>query len=424
MTVDLFTAPAELIDEDSVRRFVADAIAASWQAESRVVEFKRERNSSNVVKTVAAMSNTDGGLIFVGVDEATPDDPVIGVPASEIDSIVGQLRTHLPSVPVETISVRLTDSPGDVVVLLRIDADRVDVPVALDGRVLVRVPGANVGARREEIVSLVQRNAHTSLDAGFGQIPPDVANTRMWDDSEPGPAEVRIHATFVLPRYAPIRAWLGTPLIDALGATLESSPVPNRLRSQWIRSHEAHAAGWQVVESGALRVRHRSEPSPSVHRGRPVFAGSALLTLAGRRLDTVVATRVSPRGDDPGLILGDVSALHDVMLGTLVAGVAVGRSASASLGVEFGVPPPTLTSWIGGSIGLDSVALPASWLRYGERRSRSEWRTEEAQAASLSPTDLDVIVRQWLLPLLYELGTIGFEDDIHDLELPNWARTD
>lgn len=421
VTVDLFTVPAELIDDDSVRKFVADAIATSLHAESRVVEFKRERSGLNVVRTVAAMANTDGGLVFVGVDEANPDSPIVGVPAAEVDSIVGQLRAHIPTAMPEVIPVRLTDSPTNVVVVLRIDVDRVDVPVVLDGRILLRVPGSNVGARRDEIVSLVQRDASTSLSAGYGQLSPDVGNIRMWDDSEPTPAEIRVHARFVLPRHATTRAWLGTPLIEGLRAVLEDGPVPSRLRTQWVRSHEWTPAGWQVVETGALRVRLRSEPNPSVHRGRPVFSGSAILTLAGRRLDTLVSTRTTPRDDDADLVLGDVSALHEVVLGGLVAVVAAGRSAMQGLGVDFGAPLPALTGWLGGSIGLASLELTQSWLRYGERASRSDWRTSETQPAGLSVEDLDVVARQWLVPLLFELGVAGFEDDVDGLELPNWA---
>lgn len=290
MPADLFTCPADAVDEALVHRFVIAAISSHVQAEGTLVEFKKQNDGGNVVRAVAAMSNTDGGLVFVGVDEKA-HDPIVGITSGQADSIVQQLRALLPDAAPEVIPVALADLPGRLVMILRVDADRVDHPVVFDGRVLVRVPGHTVGARRSEIIALAQRGVSHNADGSAG-LRLDVARLPMWEEAERPPAEVRVHARFVLPRHASGRQYLGTPGLHAALDALESAPVPRHLRSEHLRHHELRPSGWSQIEVAAVRARFRSERNPSGHRGRSAFQASAFMALANRHLDVVLALAI------------------------------------------------------------------------------------------------------------------------------------
>jgi Putative DNA-binding domain len=68
-TGDLYTAPASEVDYQLVRAFVLSAEEADRFSESLTFEAKEKRDRSNVAEAVAALSNTDGGVILVGVKD-------------------------------------------------------------------------------------------------------------------------------------------------------------------------------------------------------------------------------------------------------------------------------------------------------------------------------------------------------------------
>ena len=114
----------------------------------------------------------------------------------------------------EVIPVAVTSKPGTVVLVLRVDRDRIDTPVVLEGRVLIRIPGATVGASRDEILSLVNSNpsAYTGWPTGPGV---DVGNLNLETESDEQPLQVRVHSRLWLPRYVVGREWLGTTALHA-----------------------------------------------------------------------------------------------------------------------------------------------------------------------------------------------------------------
>ena len=356
-----------------MRGFVVDAIAARLQAESLVVEFKQKAEGSNVVEAVAALANSNGGLIFVGVAEGEVD-PFVGITAKQVDSIVQQLRSLLPDAMPEVVPVALADKSGRALLVLRVDADAVEHPVVLNGKVWVRVPGHSVGARREEILSLFNRAATNPLSGSYAGMPVEVTRLNMWDDSAPVSAEVRVHATFRLPRSIAGREWLGTPAIRAAEDALEAGPVPWKLLSAHLREQEFHASGWQKVEVAAVRARFRSEANPSVHRGRPRMIGSTLLSLAGRTLDVVVSTAIAQREDGHSELLGDARSLRELLLGGAVSAVVVGRACAEAMDAPKPLAPPMLSAWIGGDPGLQSIKLDQDWVAATKTSSRTEWR--------------------------------------------------
>ena len=85
----LYSAPRADIGYDLVRRFVLDAEAADLFTESLTFEAKEKRSGNNVAEAVAALSNTDGGIVLVGVKDsgATAEARIVGVRQPEHDGL-------------------------------------------------------------------------------------------------------------------------------------------------------------------------------------------------------------------------------------------------------------------------------------------------------------------------------------------------
>ena len=420
MPADLFTCPADAVDEVLVRGFVTVGISSHVQAEGLLVEFKKQNDGGNVIYAVAAMANTDGGLVFVGVDEKA-QDPIVGITTAQADAIVQQLRALLPDAMPEVISVALSDLDGRLVMILRVDPDRVDHPVVVNGRVLIRMPGHTIGARRSEILALAQRSV-SHMATGYAGFPVDVARLPMWEEEERPPAEVRVHARFVLPRRAYGRQYLGTPALHAALAALESGPIPRHLRSEHLRHPELRPSGWRQIEVAALRGRFRSELNPPGHRGPSAFQASAFLALASRQLDVVLSIAIlDGTGDYPAQI-GDVEAGREFLLAGVVSAVATGVSCAEGMGAGEPMASPRLTAWIGGESGVGTMRVDLQWPQVEKQASLTEWRFNEMQPAPNDIRSFDEVVRLWLVPLVFELGSMGFEERLAELPLPNWAR--
>lgn len=86
------------------------------------------------------------------------------------------------------------------------------------------------------------------------------------------------------------------------------------------------------------------------------------------------------------------------------------------------MPPPELSAWIGGDSGVGTIRVGHQWPQVEKKVSLTEWRFNEMQPASNDIRSLDPIVKLWLVPLVFELGSMGFEERLAELPLPNWAR--
>lgn len=412
---DVFTAPAAELSEPVVRTFVSEAIAARLQAESLVLEFKRQNNEKNVVLAVAAMSNTDGGLVIVGVDEKALSDPFVGIRPSDVDSIVQQLRALVPGSMAEVIPVALGDKPERVLLILRVDADRVDRPVVVDGRVMKRVPGHSVGARRDEILAFTtaQRNQLGSV----GTVPLDPGRMRTWADNASA-QELRVVAQHLLPRHVGSLRYLGSPAMEAAQEALERGPVPRLIGAQHLRVHELGEAYWMRDESTALSARFSCGARRQQVRGVPRFEGLALVRLNGRLLDTLVAVRPLPNADDAHRL--SIDELADMTLAASVAAVSSGLAIASSIGAGHPVGPPSLEGWINGPVGAEALQLGRRW--EASRPDLHEYRLLRSRPHDASVASLHAAVVEWLTSLMLDLGAIDIENDLAALELPKWAR--
>jgi hypothetical protein len=66
---DLYSAPTSEVDYELVKAFVLSAEEADLFSESLTFEAKEKRDRNNVADAVAALSNTDGGVVLVGVKD-------------------------------------------------------------------------------------------------------------------------------------------------------------------------------------------------------------------------------------------------------------------------------------------------------------------------------------------------------------------
>lgn len=158
LTWTLYTAPADAIDADMLRAFLDQQRRDRGFMESMTLELKRERHRDNVVKAVAALANTGGGIVLLGVDEDAPDfDKAPGVPPDSVTAVLEQCTSTLtPAFAPELIPVAL---PGrDLVVLvIRVDFDASRLPVVKGGQIVIRQPGSSVPTTHAQVLDLVAR---------------------------------------------------------------------------------------------------------------------------------------------------------------------------------------------------------------------------------------------------------------------------
>ncbi|MGW1259990.1 AlbA family DNA-binding domain-containing protein [Streptomyces sp. NPDC002513] len=111
MVTPLFAASMADLTIERIRALAA----RPDQLESQTLEFKREYSSS-LLKSIAAMANTYGGMILVGVNDRAADgeDRVVGVDAqSVLDQIVsGCYEKFDPPWEPKFITVPLDDGSG------------------------------------------------------------------------------------------------------------------------------------------------------------------------------------------------------------------------------------------------------------------------------------------------------------------------
>ncbi|MFB6517984.1 helix-turn-helix domain-containing protein [Streptomyces sp. NPDC056401] len=185
----LFTAPASAIDADVVRSFLDLRLEESF-----TIDYKR--NTDSVAETVAAMANTYGGIVLIGIDsdpkEQNLPGPLCGVKPSDKDKLVNKMVTVFdpPGWCPDVIPVVID---AKTLLVVRIDPDTVPRPLLHSGAAKVRVDGRNSTADRRLLQLLFQQGADEPMvmpgvdprfppdqhlapqhQGNYGQAPPDV----------------------------------------------------------------------------------------------------------------------------------------------------------------------------------------------------------------------------------------------------------
>jgi hypothetical protein len=418
---DLYTALASKVDYELVRAFVLNAEEASLFSESPTFEAKEKRDKGNVAEAVAALSNTDGGVILVGVKDkdATGEDRIVGVPKSEHDALASNLHALLPEAMPEIIPVAMPDGQR-LVLVLRVDADAVPHPVMVSGKVLIRIPGHSIPADRRRVLDLAARDqanpgtehARMNVERRPWQ-PKDIT---LWPD-DPDAKEtqlrsgvLRIAGGLELPRRVLDRPWLGLAARQAALDALNNSPL--RSSPNWLFT------SWDTVEARATDFRLLAKEVP---QGTYRVQGGAYLHLADRKLSMLVGFRWT---DGSGF--GDAIAmehLYHAMLGAMIT-VA---SACAHVARAAGVAEPSNQLAWEGWLQPDNDLAVTDVVSFGGLRpdGAGGHRTAHfpsARAAGTSANDLDALARDWLTYWLLDMGKLGRVDFEH--WIAGWTRPD
>ncbi|GCD19273.1 hypothetical protein CTKZ_08350 [Cellulomonas algicola] len=223
----IFTADIDDIDADLLRSFMRGQLADRLFQESAALEFKREIHSTNVVRAIAALANTAGGIVLLGVDENEPDfDNAPGVPADTAMRVLNQCQSSLTprfSPEIAPVPIPGTDR---VVLVIRVQAQPALLPVALNGQVPIRQPGRTVNATHDQILELVARRSTSPTDAPMYSVQTTFAPDGDVRSQDPTPSFTVRVATAAYARLAPARTiTLGRRERATLANIIEESPL-------------------------------------------------------------------------------------------------------------------------------------------------------------------------------------------------------
>lgn len=146
MDHSLFNMPSDAITYSDIQSFIDQQLEESSVIE--YTEIRDDRHIDGVLDIIAAMANTDGGIIFCGVgkDPAEPTKPgkIAGVDPSYVDRIRNKCRSLFqPAFVPEIIPISIPSTPL-AIILIRINISLVPQPVLLREKgVLVRLADSN-----------------------------------------------------------------------------------------------------------------------------------------------------------------------------------------------------------------------------------------------------------------------------------------
>lgn len=415
--IDLYSAHAHAIDYAALEAFVLAAEEADALTESLTLELKREP-SKGVVRTVAAMANSDGGVVLVGVDEdARGSGRLVGLAGPQVEQTVNQLRNLLPpdSQP-EIVSVAIPGTPR-VVLVVRVNADNFPRPVVVGGAVWVRTYGQTVGATRDQIRGLA-RESESSSDARPALAGPrlDVPDLQMWNDGRKL-TSLRVYGHLSLPRRAAHQPWLSTAAQDAFLLALVSSAVPDHVFSR-PRTSGQPGNEWSVYHRTARSLHLYGTagraPKPT---WQPRLDAAAKVARDPRRIAFTVAVRLEYGEKFSPLYVLDVG---ETVLALLIAGRQAGRAAAEAMDVAepsaFGLWRAWVAPGSGSLLDVIDVRLGTG----GQNKLMSYEFPPMTDSGGVA--DLWLGVKTWINFLLLDLGVTDFERDLDRHDLPRWAR--
>jgi hypothetical protein len=242
----LFRCPAADVTLARVRELVDQSLP-----ESLTLEYK-ERFSSSLVTTVAAMANSYGGIVLVGIVDSHANERIVGVSESAVTQIANACHDALePPWEPEIVPVRLPDSVDAYVLVIRVDPTRAPRPLLVDGYAPVRLHGRNAKASRDRLSQLFSESA-LSMPAMYKTVP---APQLPREDDASAAADFMMRSGMQLP-VGESATWrpLSERGVDALAAALNNSAVNQLLVS---RCAEFGISGFNPFSSqGFNRARH------------------------------------------------------------------------------------------------------------------------------------------------------------------------
>lgn len=228
MVTPLFAASMADLTIERIRALVA----RPDQVESQTLEFKREYAPS-LLKSIAAMANTYGGMILVGVNDRAADgeDRVVGADAqSALDQIVsGCYEKFDPPWEPKFIAVPLDDDSGRSVIVIKVDPNAAPRPLLMDMKAPIRLSGRNASADRDRLLTLA-REDRLAEAVPMGQ---HVTPPQMPQNNDGSPTADLVFRTGINVPIGEAAAWrpLSERTLATLANALNDSPLPHALLS-------------------------------------------------------------------------------------------------------------------------------------------------------------------------------------------------
>jgi hypothetical protein len=342
----LFNSPAADITLERVRELVSQNLP-----ESLTLEYKAAYSSS-LVNSVAAMANSYGGLILVGVTDQAQPNRLVGVPDPTVVQIVNACHDKLePPWEPEIIPVALDGSGQAYVLVVRVDHSRAPRPLLIDGHAPIRLQGRNAKADRSRLAQLFSEPSAPPQQTGRLVMAPEFPTG---NDGSPA-ADFVIRSGLVLP-VGEVAAW--RPLSDRgvglLADALNGSPLNGVLL--WWCGNLAISGCNPFHRSGFNRARHARlawQAATDFPPRHPIEA-IAVADLPSRygvpgstlqfTLDVIVrmraflAVRDAPRAMGARLAVPHLYETLDAILGTLTSDDVV-RALADLAGIDPVVAP-------------------------------------------------------------------------------------
>ncbi|MBG7696635.1 ATP-binding protein [Streptomyces sp. MC1] len=151
----IFSAPVDAVDSEMVRGFLELGLEESF-----TLDYKR--NIDPVAETAAAMANSYGGIILVGVDpdpkNANLGGKLVGVAPSEKDRLVSKMANQYEP-PGWTPDVIPVTVDGKHLLVVRVDHHSAPRPLVNKHQIKIRLDGSNQYADLRTIHALFQQGA-------------------------------------------------------------------------------------------------------------------------------------------------------------------------------------------------------------------------------------------------------------------------
>jgi hypothetical protein len=442
--MSFFDIPPAAIDRAALEAFLAERLP-----ESLNLDYKRELSES-VFETIAAMANTYGGIVLVGVGE-DPDEterPLLspaGVEPSVRERLVNQSYTRFqPPFAPDVVPVPLDD--GKVVLVVRVDPRRADRPIVLtrgdNHKIPIRLEARNAPADRYRMAELFAESAvGQAAITGPANWAPESGGTYPLDDRSRPALLIRVALEARIPTDRLDTAMIETEDRRALATALEQSQLSHWLSMQvgkWTRSWSS--SPWETSEQ---RYSNRSAMATLQRRSwldtgllAPFIGQASLLLPTGMHVhfgklallldvayDPYAIFKSEPE-KAPRLSVEDIFRLLRALLDT-----ALDTTAPAVFPRILGVP---VWERIGPVAYIRTPQLPGSDPQSGVGYfidvdpyvgSTTPPNLELVAADFAVPRSFDIgeperrgeVARQWLTRLFLDMGLERFEDELDTL---------
>lgn len=421
-TMSLFACSPADVTVERVRELVGQDLP-----ENLTLEYK-EKYSLSLVKSVAAMANTYGGLILVGVTDQPGPDRLVGVPEQAVVQIVNACHEQLePPWEPEIIPVSLAaDAAGQYILVIRIDPVRVPRPLLIGGAAPIRLQGRNATADRARLAQLFRESPLPPRGAGRRLNPPDLP---VAEDGTPS-ADFVIRTGLLVP-VDDAAAWrpLSERAVSALAEALNSSPLQQVLmnwcthmridgfkpfhRSGFNRARHARLV-WQgsVGREGLYPVQAIATAELPASYG--TAASSLQFTLdviirANAYLATISPPGTALEGGTYRLPVGRLYATLDALLTTLMDHAVV-TALAGTAGIDPVIMPlPANLDFVTGPVVSDLLRPDGLEQIPGAGPSHGANLLTNPTLDLVEPTERQIQLDDWLQQIGLDSGLTGME---------------